>query len=142
MTKYNLTITKDQANLLVQALDMFSRVGIGQLDAVANHPEIEARVSRGEADCESYFDAGKLFDEAKLKLFGLTPGASFGIHNDSVDDSARVAWDLMQVVRHRLSWDRVGSPEKRDFSTMMGVNFDTPRQSSNTTPLAHIESVE
>jgi hypothetical protein len=50
---------------------------------------------------------------------GLPRNAYHGIFSDKIPDEARVAWDLHQVIRHRLSWD--DQPEGG-----ITVNFDTP----------------
>jgi hypothetical protein len=59
-----------------------------------------------------------------------------------------IAWDLYQVVRHKLSWE--GAVERgviesedspRNWSEMMTVNYDTPMK-FGTEPLAKMERID
>lgn len=68
----------------------------------------------------------------------------FSISSKEVNPAAQIAWDLQQVLRHRMSWDHavregivpsIDSP--RDWSKMMGVNYDKPFMASSE-PLATI----
>lgn len=142
--RYSLEANEAQMNILIQALDLFSRIGMGQIESVADHPEITERVMQSTTHVDMTApDAMALFDNARMQIFGYGRGASAGIHSDEISDVNRVAWDMMKVILHRLSWDRAGNPEARDFSTMIGVNFDDPRQSSHHhVPLASITPIE
>jgi hypothetical protein len=45
---------------------------------------------------------GVKFSEAIYLISGLQKGASYGIHNDKVDESCREAFDIVQVIRHEF----------------------------------------
>jgi len=119
--KYKLEITDDHAQVLCAALEMYSRVQMGQFWAMAdpwfcqeNHREL--------------YDA---LDALKPIIFpDLQHNAYHGIHSPKVDSKAQMAWDIQQVIRHRLSWDK--TPEGG-----MGVNFHDPHR-SGPPPLAKI----
>jgi len=55
-----------------------------------------------------------------------------------------IAWDLYQVIRHRLAWDaaieegQIEKGERRKWPEMMGVCFDEPMQRGSQ-PLARIK---
>jgi hypothetical protein len=59
----------------------------------------------------------------------------------------QVSWDLHQVIRHRLAWDRayrdgiVKPGDARDWNQMMGVLYDEPLPMGDE-PLAKIERSE
>jgi hypothetical protein len=77
-----------------------------------------------------------LLKESLEKLQPLAtqlPSGHHGIRSDKIPDSARVAFDLYQVIRHRLAWDR--KPEGG-----FQVYFDQPLLTSETCGLARIEA--
>lgn len=127
MTAYRLAVGEKQADLIVRALDFYERVGgLGQLEVVT-----EPWIFRCGAD--KLEDARRALAQAKFHLTGFGYGASYGIYSPEVPDEHRVAYDLQQVIRHRLAWDRTPLGG-------MGVWFDRPHQTSQV-PLADIEQI-
>lgn len=127
MTAYRLTINEKQADLIVRALEFYERVGgLGQLEVVT-----EPWIFRCGAD--KLEDARRALAQAKSYLTGFGHGASYGIYSPEVPDEHRVAYDLQQVIRHRLAWDRTPLGG-------MGVWFDEPHQTSQVA-LAEIEQI-
>ena len=131
--KYNLQCDEEQLKIITKSLDLFSRILIGQFDEVA-------LVFRDENINNDNFDFCKINNLSnefrKLKEdIGLYSNSNYGIHNDKfVSDSARKAYDILQVIRYKLAWDKVNKDPKkdeRDFKTMFGVSFDEPYKSSN-----------
>jgi len=53
--------------------------------------------------------------------------------SEKIHDVFRIAWDLQQVIRHRLAWDR--NPKGG-----IQVSFDDPLKSSRE-PLASIKRI-
>lgn len=155
-----LTVTEKQLKLIQQALDFYSRVGIGQMWAIKDHPtfyqvledklrpkrdlEVGDRTERGEVveigkdyiktkgswgngkEIRTWTDVDKvklsidwgkfhqIRDEAEALLNEgrnhllqdkIPYHGSYGIHNPQVDESCRVAFDLIQVIRHEF-WKR------------------------------------
>lgn len=141
MSKYTLTLNEEQAQIISKALDMYSRIGIGQLETVIDHPEIIKRIFDGSAQVESFPSARNLMYPAKKILFGYDTNASAGIYSREVLDCNRVAWDIKKVIDHRISWDKAGNPPERNWSTMMGVSYDDPSQSSEI-PLPEFKKVD
>lgn len=117
--KFVLEITAEQGEVLVRALDFFSRIGIGQISEVWNLLHMESHV-RDEASHDAVRNA---LDFVKRELLGLESGASFGIFNGKVPEHYKTAWDLQQVIRHVLAWD---ANPKGGF----GVNFHEPLKSA------------
>jgi len=56
-------------------------------------------------------------------------------------EQAALSWDLYQVVRHHLAWERAGNPSQRDFSSMMAVDYDRPAKRS-VEPLMVIKTIQ
>lgn len=141
---YLLHLTEEQAQTLSEACELYSRIGIGQLEEVAHMARMGVLAHKDKTDgvdAESLDAAEEALMDAKRHITGMPSNASFGIHSDKVRQTFKLAWDLRQVIRHRLSWDRRGNPAKRDWSgagPMMGVNYDEPSASSGL-PLAKME---
>lgn len=122
---YQLFITESQAQILVDALDLYSRIGAGQLEEIAH----VLRINPGTQH-EKVAAVEELAKEASNCWMGRA-GGHHGISSEKVHDAFRVAWDLQQVIRHRLAWDR--NPKGG-----IQVNFDEPLKSSKE-PLATIK---
>jgi len=113
--KYNIVVDEQQARILVAALDLYSRIGIGQLTEVVRVYNYEWKTPIPMVD-----RLVEVMNEAK-RVIGFGPGGSYGIHSPDVHDVFRRAFDIQCVIRHRLAFDR--TPEGG-----FGVDFDTPRQ--------------
>ncbi len=133
---YSLKLNADQAKVVQAALELYSRVGMGQLGYVLEHPEIHKRLAGSPREV-----AEQTLETAKQAIFGMVHGQYHGIHSRELEDETASAWDLQQVIRHRLAWDQAGNPDHRDFRTMGGVRFDEPRRAS-TQPLARMNALD
>lgn len=150
-----LELSDEQAAVLVEALDLYSRCLIGQLEEVGqiallynvNMLDSEVRQSNKQIytvskpdkrDWEAHHDFTDAIRKLKQDILGIHSNGSYGIHSEFVHDNARVAYDVLQVVRHHMAWKRhkggcvVGT---------LGVSFDTPVQTSKQ-QLPKIEDTE
>jgi hypothetical protein len=123
-----LRLTEKQATVITTALDLYSRVLIGQVENV----EEVLRWTYPKLSTEKLQTARLLLNSVKDVLWGFSPGASHGIHNPEVQDNARQAFDLLQVVRNGVA--RAKKPEGG-----IQVCYDVPSQTSTKEPLATIE---
>jgi hypothetical protein len=98
--KYNLTLTEKQAGVLIDALDLYTRIGLGQFEEVVQVYDRNLKL-----DHETRDRIKSLLDAAKREA-GHPSNGSYGIHNEKVDDVFRAAFDIKQVVRNKLAWDR------------------------------------
>lgn len=128
MTKYNLIIDQKQADVIITALDFFSRVLCGQLEEI--RWVLLKNAGPNSADYEAVEVA---LDVLKREFFDLQGASHMGIYNSP--ERAKVAYDLVQVIRHRVSWDETPSGG-------ITVNFDEPLKVSQGTELAIIEKAE
>ncbi len=124
--QFTLTVNVNQAAVLIRALDFFSRIGIGQIEEVENMLRLEPHVLPGNGDAARAF-----LDAVKKQLMGLDANQSWGIFHATVPDHYKEAWDLQQVIRHKLSWTL--HPEGG-----IGISFDEPLKSGSE-PLATME---
>jgi hypothetical protein len=175
-----LEVTNEQLRLIQQALDMYSRIGIGQLWVIKDHPtyynvlrdklrpkkqiEVGDRTERGEVveigdgyiktkghwgngeEIRTWTDevklsidyglyhqirdeADKILSEGRNKLLqeDLGKNESYGIYNpNEVDDSCRVAFDLIQVIRHEF-WKN--NPNRSTITVDSSVHLSTKESS-------------
>jgi hypothetical protein len=126
-----LTVTDKQLRLIQQALEFYSRIGIGQLDEIKEHPTFykylieQVKDVDGEVDFQKYHlirkQADNAFTQGRNTLwndFNRGTNGSWGIHNPNVDESCRVAYDLIQVIRHEF-WK--SNPDRKNFTVDSSV---------------------
>lgn len=128
---YTLTLTRRQAEELQEACELLARIKIGQIDhAIERLP--------GYYDMRDYERRHETVGEIRRLAAMLTTEAT-----RRRDDG--IAWDLYQVIRHRLSWDRaheqgiVKPGEPRKWPEMLGVCYDEPMPMGSE-PLACIQA--
>jgi hypothetical protein len=126
---WKLEIDKTHAAVIMSALDLYSRIHMGQLD--------ELLTARYGTPCLAIDECRDIIEKLKDLLFQ----EGHGITSRVIDDNARAAWDLQQVIRHRVAWDEAGNPAVRDFGYMMTVDFDNPMRTSTRLPLATIRRI-
>ena len=175
-----LEVTNDQLILIQQALDMYSRIGIGQLDVIKDHPSFQMsleeacipdktpeigdrtaqgsilKIKRGHAlisgsvrnnkwseehewkklkDIKLSVDYSKyhsirdnvdaIFAQGRNYLwqdFRYGKNGGYGIHSPKVDETCRVAYDLVQVIRHEF-WKK--NPKRSFITVDSSVNLST-----------------
>jgi hypothetical protein len=118
---YHLAMTEKQAQVLVNALDLYSRIGMGQLTEVAHILRMTV-VGNPSGTVDALDAVERLTREASSMWMGGS-GGYYGITSEKISDVFRVAWDLQQVIRYRLAWDR--KPEGG-----IQVHFDDPMKTS------------
>lgn len=125
MTNYSLHITQKQAAEISHACEILARLRMGQIDMALRELPLDKPM---EYEQERY----------------ISNYLSSLYHQDG-RHLHQVLWDLHQVIRHRLAWDRayaegiVTPGEPRRWPEMMGVMYDEPMQVGDE-PLAKIES--
>lgn len=117
----HLTVPAATARIMVEALDTYTRIGMGQLEDIVSMGRFGIlKNSQGQAPSyDDLDDAEQHFNAAKKSLFGFPSNASHGIFSDKVAERFRTTWGVMKALRHRLAWDR--TPEG-GFQT----SFDEP----------------
>lgn len=130
---YLLEINQNQAAVLQKALELYSRLLGGQIYELRN-------LFADRWKTLNYNEIESLLEQLKRQIFPeLESNAYYGVGNKVYPEST-VAWDVMQVIRHRLAWDcleREGK-EKPDF---YGVQYKEPMKFGEE-ELAKIQKVE
>lgn len=136
---YTLTLTLRQAQVLQQATEVLARLGIGQFrDALERLPLKEGAPQGWHQDMD---DIGAML--ARHTISGVDGWhSSLSILGGDTPESSKIAWDLHQVLRHRLAWDRAvaegvvaSADAPRRWPEMTQVSYDTPLRASSQ-PLA------
>lgn len=128
-TKYQITATQSQLELIQRALDMYSRIGMGQVGtAVTDHPDVIKRIFNHRSNLVSLFEVSIAVDAAmKYWVFEELPQNGYhGIHSSKINNSNRNAYDMVQVIRSKIAWDN----HKEGDSTIY-VQYDTPMKTGN-----------
>ena len=130
---YTLTLTRHQAEVLSGACEAIARVGMGQISDALGY------LTANRYDHDDLNDACRALESAARKY--ETAGIARAAH------PSQIAWDLYQVIRQQLAWDRaiaegiVKPGEPRKWPEMMAVTYDDPMRVSSE-PLASIEPSE
>lgn len=139
---YRIDLTPEQARVLSQALEVFARLGIGQFrDALRFLPLDRTQGSPPSGWSHTLDEIGQML--APFMVHWVDGWSrSLGIASQDTDEGAKIAWDLYQVVRHRIAWDDAVADgtthgDKRKWPEMMGVQYDEPLKCSGQ-PLAII----
>jgi hypothetical protein len=116
-----LTLPASTAHIVVDALDLYSRVGLGQLDEISSLARFGLLTNAdGEPPSEdALYEAEAYLKQTKRALFGFESSASHGIFSPKVNDRFRTAWGVLKAIRHRLAWDRTPTGG-------IQVSFDEP----------------
>lgn len=139
MKKYKVELTERQLATLSSAAELVARLGIGQYRDAFEWLPIRSDISWSDyhADVDAIGDIISKYTSSDL-----------GVSNPDTSSTSKIAWDLYQSFRRELAWDRAvddgiiesrNSP--RDWSKMMGVNYDEPYNTSGE-PLAIVEKAE
>ena len=114
---YTLTVTKRQLEFIRDATELLSRIAGGQIEEALRYAPI---------DQKDYWEARGAMLRALEPFISKT-------YQPSVIDSG--CWDIYQVTRHRLAWDR--KPDGVPFH----VDFYEPMQ-CGPEPLPVVKRVE
>ena len=117
--QYKLTLNDAQVDTLLRALDLYARVGCGQFEEIARLFRLDSRCGENVDGVEIH----RLLGAIKQHLFSQHDGGSYSICSREVPVDYRLAWDVFQVVRYCVSWERF--PEGGNT-----VNFDLPMNTS------------
>jgi len=137
--KYKMELNGRQAKIIEMALELYARMLIGQM----NFPIQDLFMSRLiEKDIDPQ-KLGSELEKVRQRIFPeFPPNASYGICGPDTDDRAQIAWDIQQVLRNRLSWDRVCNPKGDRWKMgLTTVNFDDPMKTSEE-PLCSMEEIQ
>lgn len=101
--KITLELNEKQALVIKEAVELLSRLGMGQMNALDNVGFLnERRFKNKNID---YTDKEKAIFELKKVYFPELYGHQYwGMTNEQTHEDAKIAWDINQVIRHAVSW--------------------------------------
>ena len=145
--KYKLEITRQQAKTINAACELAARLGMGQIFDLEDFLPMREDMD-WSAWHETTREIKKLLRPFLHEKIRGSIHSYFSILSTDTKESAKVACDIHEVLRHALSWDYAvdsGMIESldtpRDWKTMSGVNYDPPHGWSGK-QLPKIERVE
>ena len=132
MTKtYKLTIDEDQARCIQNATELLSRVMGGQWNEMMDWLPLKKDIDWSEYHNDMGIIAAILSKHMKDGIDGRS--ASFGVGCPHLHKYHDIAWDLHQVLRHKMSWEYAvekgyveSEDSPRNWKEMMTVNYDEP----------------
>ncbi len=129
MSNYQIEANESQLELIMKALDFYSRIQMGQVSELTNPYSIPL----SEAD---YSEVETKLIELKKSMFpSLEAKTFYSIKSKNLPDNIRQSVDILDVIRHRLAWDKT-TEEKPS-----GLQYDKPMNWSNEIELIKIKKV-
>lgn len=123
MTKVTIELTKEQAGTVMQALEQYSRISMGQFETIVDHFHMDTydkTLNRPEFDRDM---ARAYLNQARSVIFtDLDRGAYIGISHTS--EGSKISWDIYQQLRHDLAVHT--NPNPTDPMIYWGRSYDTP----------------
>ena len=96
-----------QAEIVIKALDLYSRLACGQLEDIENFYRNESIRKEGIVARLSPGVLNGMYEHVRLLkslLFNQPHGGSLGIGNPEVAGWARVCYDVQRVIEHGVAW--------------------------------------
>jgi Zn-dependent M32 family carboxypeptidase len=104
---YNFKINKKQVEVISKALDLYSRIGAGQVNEILWHSSVAKKMwVKNDNLTENKMDykiVVKMLDDIKKIIWGYKPNEHGGI--SMAEETDKIAYDLHQVIRYKLAWD-------------------------------------
>ena len=103
-SKYKIELDEEQLNVIQESLDFYSRIGMGQFNEMIGpkYSDFQERL-RLNGD---YVEAEVLIRQLKKKLTGLDHNQFYSIASPRSPRYCKIAWEIYQTFRYRISWDR------------------------------------
>lgn len=124
--KYHLEIDEKQVYVIQAACELLARLYMGKLTEISNL----FVDSMSDDDFHSFKEQIKSLEPL---ITGLPLNGYHGIRGSSINENARIAYDIYQVLRHHLA-------SEANREGRIGIGFDPPSAVSTTCQLAFIES--
>lgn len=112
--KYAIEMSDEQAVVMQEALDLYFRLLMGQwneLGMMARIGMFRHKDGKDYLPVELYEHLDNFLQAIVVLVFGFRPGESWGISSGEIPDSARIAYDIHDVIRHQR-WQDNGGDER------------------------------
>jgi hypothetical protein len=133
--KITIEVDREQAQVIMNALEFYSRMCMGQFDQIHHNIHAYRTFSNPEIDISHIC---LLEDALKSAMFpGISRSAYICITSSEVGERAQTSWDIYQTLRHAISW--VEYPEGHFPEVkIQTVNFDKPTHVNFKRPLPKV----
>ena len=141
--QFTFTVNAKQMYIIRAALDLYARMGMGQLDVAVGEflqrhfsEQVHRHVMTENLDHDPTFVptpvmvrhiVTTLINELKKVVFGHPPNGSWGIFNEKVPEACREAYDIRQMVGRALHAHRM--EECKDEEERKLMTWDTDARS-------------
>lgn len=130
MNKYTVELNSEQLELVMKALDFYSRIQMGQVSELTNPFVIQLpNADYSNVDDQLLSLKKSMFPELDAKTF-------YSIKTKKIPDTIRQTVDILDVMRHKLAWDNT-TEEKPT-----GIKYNKPIHWSNEHDLIKITKVD
>jgi hypothetical protein len=123
---YKLELNTEQAKIVVASLDFFMRIGMGQIEEVAN-VLTDYHCDYDRDDCENLVKVRGLCKDIKAAL-NIPHNGSYGIYNDKTPAICKAAYDIECVLRQTIAQQE----DHKSYSTWL----NDPLHANKEIPLA------
>lgn len=96
--RYTIDVSEEQLGVILRALDVYSRIGMGQLEVAVYETVRDLFWKAGDRETVWSHVRAHL-NEVKVYVWGHTANSSFGIFSRDVPAECREAYDILQVCR-------------------------------------------
>jgi len=104
--KITLTVNESQAQTILTALDLYSRLLMGQFDVIENVMKWRGDYKFWEQPYGHDLSEKLLKTLRRLYIPELQRGDSWGISHPKNPAESKVAYDILQVLRHSMAWHK------------------------------------
>lgn len=99
---YKLGMSEKQARVINSALDVYSRLLCGQIEELG--VLFMDKIMKSDINREELRNACAIMK--KVIFPDLHPYAEYGIYSEEAPEKSKIAYDLFQVIRNYLAWDK------------------------------------
>lgn len=116
--KVTMTVTETQARCIVSALDLYLRIGIGQIEEIADLVRCAYIETNDGADWVRCIENVETLCKAIKAELGHPSNGSYGIGHKNVRQDAKRAFEIKKQIDRAMSMHRDPNPSFR------GVDYD------------------
>jgi hypothetical protein len=143
--KIRITVEERQARVILAALDIYSRIGTGQLERIEEfiRDKFWDKINADEPKGANFVleDIRHALNRVKALAWKHPANGSYSIHNDEVPQDCRESFDIIQVLRRAIAVhkaDKESVPEDR----RVYVLFDRYHPTNPDWPPVEVEILE
>jgi hypothetical protein len=92
-----VTMTEEQARVVMDSLELYTRLSLGQIESLKYVGSVWKNIDHNAFEDAEIHMKHVLFPE-------LARFESYGIYQKEAGRNAQIAWDILQSIRHPLSW--------------------------------------